>query len=751
MATKAEHFTLIDAEAPSTGARVEQYKGKPYVVVPIVALKEGVIHAMNSDCNEYVPGGELSADGWEGRPIFVGHPLQHGQPVSGQHPAVKDSAVGFTRHASVKDNSLSMEAWVEQEMADQETLDALKANLGMDVSVGVFTKNEDKDGEFGGKSYASIWRGIRPDHLALLPKDEGACNWEMGCGVRSAQMRNAMRVAGPDVLRDGSRTDDHMEAANAHDLAAIAHEEAALQNVAPLAMTGYSATDPRAEKTAQAISASQTADETSKSVADLSRSLGENDRAISLAMDAARVASIENTQEAPSSVAHGTASAHAQAARAHRDAAASHRSAAFDLKMRNAEEGSMDHMYARWLQAGAETDALLKLLRNIPQAERDKMSKDDFAGPNDSFPIAQPVDVYDASRALGRAKGDTGAIKSKIITIAKRKGAAFVAQLPDAWKEPKSAVARAMQGLKDLIDGLSDPTLVDLEGKRNSAADQERVQTMHDKAVEMGATCPASMKGAGAGCSCHKNSSANKESDMADQKARVKTLIGVKASGFTEADAAWLELVPAERLEAFEVLAAAGLRAAGTSKTDAEKVIADKAAADKSLADHAAALKTRDEKKNKDGEDDMKDAIAALKATGKCVLGDEALKACSLAEIKAMTAAAAPVKFEDILKTADAATQDSIREGQRVGEAKKAETIKALKANKNCLFTEEALKAMSQPQLDQLTALAGVKVASVDFSGLGVVREGNSDPSTMKVAAAPSLEAAIKAKFAGKK
>ena len=70
--------------------------------------------------------------------------------------------------------------------------------------------------------------------------------------------------------------------------------------------------------------------------------------------------------------------------------------------------------------------------------DRDKIPAEDFAGPNKSFPIVKPGDVSDAASSLGRAKGDRDAIKAKIIAIAKRKGASYVAELPDAWKDDDS-------------------------------------------------------------------------------------------------------------------------------------------------------------------------------------------------------------------------------------------------------------------------------------------------------------------------
>lgn len=70
--------------------------------------------------------------------------------------------------------------------------------------------------------------------------------------------------------------------------------------------------------------------------------------------------------------------------------------------------------------------------------DRDKISAEDFAGRNRSFPIVTPADVDDAARSIGRAGADnfsSDELKANIIRIAKRKGDAFTAQLPEAWKK----------------------------------------------------------------------------------------------------------------------------------------------------------------------------------------------------------------------------------------------------------------------------------------------------------------------------
>ncbi|BCT75549.1 hypothetical protein SCMU_13910 [Sinomonas cyclohexanicum] len=87
--------------------------------------------------------------------------------------------------------------------------------------------------------------------------------------------------------------------------------------------------------------------------------------------------------------------------------------------------------------------------RDIPAKERDSLPDSDFAGPDRSFPIAEPEDVAAAAHSLGRAKGDRDAIKAKIISIAHRKGASFVAQLPDTWKEGDVAKADAPTDLTE--------------------------------------------------------------------------------------------------------------------------------------------------------------------------------------------------------------------------------------------------------------------------------------------------------------
>src|SRR5690242_15723469 len=70
--------------------------------------------------------------------------------------------------------------------------------------------------------------------------------------------------------------------------------------------------------------------------------------------------------------------------------------------------------------------------------DRDKIPAKDFAGRDRSFPIVTPGDVSDAASSIGRAGSDnysSDKLKRNIIRIARRKGSAFVAELPESWKK----------------------------------------------------------------------------------------------------------------------------------------------------------------------------------------------------------------------------------------------------------------------------------------------------------------------------
>lgn len=92
--------------------------------------------------------------------------------------------------------------------------------------------------------------------------------------------------------------------------------------------------------------------------------------------------------------------------------------------------------------------------------DRDKIPAEDFAGPDRSYPIVTPGDVADAAGLIGHADNPE-AVKAKIIAIAKRKGAAFVAKLPESWnvkaEEHEDALEKAKGKKKPAFSGAAKP------------------------------------------------------------------------------------------------------------------------------------------------------------------------------------------------------------------------------------------------------------------------------------------------------
>jgi hypothetical protein len=165
------------------------------LVVPVVALVEGVIHAVNASCAEYVPASVLVAasDGWGARPVMLGHPQKNGAMVSANTPGVRDAMqVGTILSSRVEGHRLLMDVAIDPAKAESIGAGALVARLRagetLDCSVGCFVATEPQAGTFGGKAYAAVWKSIQPDHLAIVTR--GACDRAMGCGLnRAAQDR----------------------------------------------------------------------------------------------------------------------------------------------------------------------------------------------------------------------------------------------------------------------------------------------------------------------------------------------------------------------------------------------------------------------------------------------------------------------------------------------------------------------------------------------------------------------------------
>lgn len=88
--------------------------------------------------------------------------------------------------------------------------------------------------------------------------------------------------------------------------------------------------------------------------------------------------------------------------------------------------------------------------RDWSQAKRDKTPAKDFAGPDESFPIQTQADVDAASHLVGKA-ADPEAVKSRIISIAKKRGLT----VPKDWVSTHHANAKSVSRPSRTTNGRS--------------------------------------------------------------------------------------------------------------------------------------------------------------------------------------------------------------------------------------------------------------------------------------------------------
>ncbi len=179
---------------PDTSSiREETFEGKTHMVVPLIALVEGVLSPANAGQAELAPASEFGKfpSGWNGRPVTMGHPKVNNQFVSANSPQVlSDWAIGHLFNTHLEDKKLKTEAWINIDRANElnddskDLIDRLEGEEVIEVSTGLFVEVIEVHGIHEGNEFEGIWSDIVPDHLAMLPAGvTGACSVEAGCGA----------------------------------------------------------------------------------------------------------------------------------------------------------------------------------------------------------------------------------------------------------------------------------------------------------------------------------------------------------------------------------------------------------------------------------------------------------------------------------------------------------------------------------------------------------------------------------------
>jgi len=163
------------------------HQEKAHLVVPVVMMVEGVHNGSQGPLLHEITELGKFPDSWNGIPVVIYHPTKDDEPVSANSPEIIDTrTVGRVYNTNVEGKKLKAEVWFDEDKLNtisETTLNDINDSKEIEVSLGMFTENEEKEGEYEGEEYVAIAHNHRPDHLAILPDQKGACSVEDGCGI----------------------------------------------------------------------------------------------------------------------------------------------------------------------------------------------------------------------------------------------------------------------------------------------------------------------------------------------------------------------------------------------------------------------------------------------------------------------------------------------------------------------------------------------------------------------------------------
>jgi hypothetical protein len=201
VATDVENYLIIAHLNINYQIRTAQHDGKKHMIVPVTMMVEGVHNGSRGPLLHEAEELGKVPQAFNGIPVVVPHPEDaDGNFIPANSPEIIDDfAVGRVFNTRMDGDKLVAEAWLDEERLAAVSPEALQAILDgepLEVSLGMFSEEEETSGEFNGETYNAIARNPRPDHLALLPGDVGACSWTDGCGIRNN------KEGGNNVKRD---------------------------------------------------------------------------------------------------------------------------------------------------------------------------------------------------------------------------------------------------------------------------------------------------------------------------------------------------------------------------------------------------------------------------------------------------------------------------------------------------------------------------------------------------------------------
>lgn len=182
-------FVTFSGNVNGATLKRKSMKGKDYLVGPVIMAREIVMNGL------LYPGAELKAGvpHWNGCPAVLGHPKDdQGNFLSANSPdIIEEVGVGFVYNTRYdEEKRLASELWIEEDCLSTHTdlKEALDNGEVIEVSTGLYYTPAKGTGTFKNRKYKAIATNHKPDHLAILLNEKGACSVSDGAGFPRANV-----------------------------------------------------------------------------------------------------------------------------------------------------------------------------------------------------------------------------------------------------------------------------------------------------------------------------------------------------------------------------------------------------------------------------------------------------------------------------------------------------------------------------------------------------------------------------------
>ena len=182
--------------------RQDKIGSTDYLVAPVSLIVPGVLNGSRGPLFYSLEETSKNPSAWDHMPIVVYHPEAAGLPVSARDPDVLNKqGIGIVLRSRIANGKLVAEGWFDTartRQVDSRVLENLESRKPIELSTGISLDPvpAPEGSTHNGVGYDFVARNYRPDHLAILPDQIGACSLKDGCGVLVNVLVNNEIVAG---------------------------------------------------------------------------------------------------------------------------------------------------------------------------------------------------------------------------------------------------------------------------------------------------------------------------------------------------------------------------------------------------------------------------------------------------------------------------------------------------------------------------------------------------------------------------